>query len=82
MYSVYVLKSIKYLNRYVGSTENVSKRIRQHNKGRSKYTKSRGPWELICQEDFKTRAEAVNREKFLKSGQGRKFLDEKFKKNN
>ena len=76
MYYVYVLKSIKYLNRYIGSAEDIGKRLEEHNRGRCRYTKGRRPWELVYKEEFKTRVEVMKREKFLKSGQGRKFLDE------
>jgi len=78
MYYVYVIKSIKYLNRYIGSTKNLIERIQEHNQGKCRYTKGRKPrkpWVLICKEEFKNRSEAIKREKFLKSGQGRKFLN-------
>ena len=79
MYSIYVIKSINYQNRYVGSTDNVEKRLEEHNSGKCRYTKGRSPWVLIYKEDFNSRSEAMKREKFLKSGQGRKLLDEKLK---
>ena len=79
MYYAYVLKSELHGTRYVGSTDNVSRRLGEHNAGRCRYTSGRRPWKLISQEDFKTRAEAMKREVFLKSGQGRKWLDEKLK---
>ena len=75
MYYVYVIQSIVYLNRYIGSTDNVKKRVAEHNKGKCRYTKGRIPWILIYQEQFNTRAEAMKRERFLKSGVGRKYLD-------
>ena len=76
MYFIYVLKSVNYGTRYVGSTENIDKRLIDHNLGRVPYTKGRLPWKLIYQERFDSRGEAIKRERFLKSGQGRKFLDE------
>ena len=76
MYCVYVLISIRYGSRYIGSTNNLASRFKEHNKGRCKYTKTRMPWKLIYVENFETRSEAMKREKFLKSGQGRKFLDD------
>lgn len=75
MYYIYVLISIIYNNRYIGSTDDLGRRLREHNKGNCKYTKGRMPWKLVYSEEFETRAEAMKREKFLKSGQGRKFLD-------
>jgi len=53
----------------------VDKRVEEHNQGSSRYTKGRMPLVLVHKEEFDTRAEAMMREKFLKSGQGRKYLD-------
>jgi len=78
-YFVYVIKSKTYRNRYIGSTDNVLRRLGEHNGGKCRYTNGRVPWEFVYQENFDTRAEAMKREKFLKSGQGRKWLDEKLK---
>ena len=75
MYKVYVLKSQVSGYRYVGQTSNLSKRITDHNSGESKYTKNRGPWALVYNESYQSRSEAMNREKYLKTGKGREFLD-------
>ena len=74
-YYVYVLKSLKDGIRYVGSGENPFERLRRHNKGDYRFTKGHRPWQLIYQENCKNRSEAMKREKFLKSGQGRNWLD-------
>ena len=79
MYYIYVLQSIEYKTRYVGSTENINKRLKEHNFGRVRYTKGRKPWKLAYKEEFYTRGEARTRELFLKSGQGRKYLDNQLK---
>lgn len=75
MYYVYVIKSLTHNNRYVGSTDNINKRLNEHNLGKSRYTSGRRPWQLIYKEEYSTRGEAMEREKFLKSGQGRKYLN-------
>jgi len=75
MYYIYVIQSLTHNTRYVGSTKNITDRIREHNIGKCRYTSSRSPWRLIYKEKYPTRGEAMKREKFLKSGQGRKFLD-------
>ncbi len=80
MYYVYVLKSEKSSSLYKGQTDNLEKRLKEHNNGKVKYTKSYIPWEIIYYEVFTTREEAVNREKYLKSGIGRQFLKEKIKR--
>ncbi len=75
-YFVYVLKSEKDGIRYVGSGENVEERLRRHNKGDYKFTKGHQPWRVVYKEECGNRSGAMRREKFLKSGQGRKFLDD------
>ncbi|MEK7511687.1 MAG: GIY-YIG nuclease family protein [Patescibacteria group bacterium] len=76
MYFVYVIQSVSHRTRYVGQTVNVVKRIKEHNSGKCRYTSGRRPWILLHQEECCSRAEAIKREGFLKSGQGRKYLDE------
>jgi putative endonuclease len=75
-YFVYVLKSEKDGIRYVGSGEDYLERLRRHNKGDYRFTKGHRPWQVVYTEKYGTRPEAVRRERFLKSGQGRKFLDD------
>ena len=75
-YYIYVLRSLSDSIRYIGSGENPAERLRRHNKGDYQFTKGHGPWQLIYQEEFGNRGVAMKREKFLKSGMGRKFLDE------
>jgi len=74
MYYIYVLRSQKNGRFYTGSTEDVSKRLYEHNSGKSKATKYTKPFELIYQESYNSRAEAYRREIYLKSGQGRAEL--------
>ncbi|MBD3359620.1 MAG: GIY-YIG nuclease family protein [Candidatus Buchananbacteria bacterium] len=76
MFKTYVIKSITHKTRYIGSCEHLNKRMKEHNAGKCKYTKSRCPWELVYFEELETRTEARKRENFLKSGKGRKWLDE------
>jgi len=47
----------------------------QHNRGESKSTRHGVPWVLIHSEQFRSRAEAVRRERQFKTGAGRDFLD-------
>jgi putative endonuclease len=71
-----VLWSEKLKKRYVGSTKNLEQRIKEHNSGKTTFTKSGVPWKLIYYEQYTSLSEARKREIFLKSGQGRKLLDE------
>lgn len=75
MFYIYVLKSIKYNRFYTGSTDNLNKRLKEHNSGKTKSTKGFLPWEIIYTEKFSSKEEALKREKYLKSGIGREFLN-------
>ena len=75
-YHVYVLWSEKLQKRYVGSTSDLKNRLEEHNAGRSRFTKGGVPWLLIHREQFVENSEARRRENFLKTGVGRKWLDE------
>jgi putative endonuclease len=80
MFIVYVLKSLKNGKRYVGYTsKSESERLYQHNSGCNKWTKVNKPFNTIYTEYYENKTEAIKREKFLKSGQGRKFLDQLLK---
>ena len=74
MWYVYVLQSLKNERLYIGSTNNLERRLSEHNSGKSRYTRSTRPFELVYQEDYGERIEARRRELFLKSGKGREFL--------
>ncbi len=74
MYWVYALKSMTQKYIYVGITNDINRRVNEHNTGRSKTTKSRAPFKLIYSETVKDRREARKREKYLKSGIGKEFL--------
>jgi putative endonuclease len=74
MFFVYVLYSLKYDRTYTGMTIDIERRLKEHNDHQNKSTKAYAPWILIYQEEFKTRAEARKKEKYLKSGNGREFL--------
>jgi putative endonuclease len=74
MYFVYVMRSQSSGRHYVGFCTDPIQRLGQHNQGITKSTKNRGPWELVYQEEMGTRAEAMRRERYWKSGQGREEL--------
>ena len=65
--------------RYIGQTDDLDRRVREHNDpqhNNKKFTsKHPGPWVLVYFEQFETRAEAMRRERWLKSGRGRVWLD-------
>ena len=71
MFYCYVLRSPKTGRLYIGSCENLTERIRHHNAGDSKATKHEVPRVLLYSESFATRSEAVQRERYYKTGRGR-----------
>jgi len=78
MYYTYVLWSAVLRKRYIGSTSDLAHRLEQHNAGLGTFTKRGIPWLLIYSEQYPTRRETEQRERQLKSGQGRAWLDQKF----
>ena len=74
MYFVYVLKSKKDYNLYVGYTNNVRRRVEEHNSGKVRITKYRRPFKLIYLEGYLNQKDATSREKFFKTGWGRTHL--------
>jgi len=74
MFIVYVLRSLKDKKLYVGFTDDLDRRVKEHNDGKNISTKGRKPFELIFYEGLPTLEEVVEREKFYKSGRGREVL--------
>jgi putative endonuclease len=74
MYYVYALRSVNRNYIYVGLTNDVARRVAEHNLGYNRTTKPYAPYLLIWEESFSTRVEARVREKYLKGGSGKKFL--------
>lgn len=85
MYYTYVIRSNSSGKIYIGCTNNLDRRLSEHNnpnRGRkSRYTRlNSGPWELVYFETLKDRKTALIREKQLKSHQGRDFIRDKIEK--
>ena len=76
MYYVYILKSKSHPDKYyVGYTNNIKKRIQQHNNSpTSNHTSKYGPWELTRYTAFTEKPKARNFEKYLKTPSGKAFL--------
>ncbi|TVR13419.1 MAG: GIY-YIG nuclease family protein [Balneolaceae bacterium] len=74
MFYVYILFSVVADRYYIGQTSNLEQRLERHNKGENRYTKFGIPWNLVYKEGFETRAEAMDREKKLKSSKNREYL--------
>ena len=74
MFYTYILKSQADDKLYVGFCKDLRKRVQEHNLGKVKATKSRAPLQLIYYEACLSKDKALKREKYFKSGYGRKFL--------
>ncbi len=74
MFVVYAIKSLSRDYIYVGLSDNLERRLSEHNLGKNKTTRPYKPFKLIYKEYFSTRIESRVREKYLKSGVGKEFL--------
>jgi putative endonuclease len=74
MFYVYILLSLKDNKFYIGYSKNLKRRILEHKKKKVKSTRNRLPLRLICYEFYLSKTDALKREKFLKSSDGKKDL--------
>lgn len=82
MYFVYVLKSKKDGNLYIGRTNNFDRRFSEHESGKVQSTKSRRPFDVLKIIEVKTEIESVFLEKELKKGYSRENLKKEFENGN
>ena len=80
MYYTYVIQSAKDGNLYTGFTGDLRKRFNEHNAGKVTSTKNRGPFELIYYEACLNEQDATAREKYLKTGMGKRYLKNRMKR--
>lgn len=80
MHYTYVLRSLKDSKWYTGCCKDLRKRFNQHNENKVYSTKGRGPFSLIYYEACVNQQDAYAREKFLKSGMGKKYLKNRLKR--
>jgi putative endonuclease len=73
-FTVYILASEKDNSWYIGFTSDLDKRLKDHNNGRTITTSRKMPWEVIYYEVSFSKYDAIAREKYLKSGMGRRYL--------
>ena len=77
MYYVYVLVSKKNNTFYYGHTSNLKRRIKEHNSGRTKSLKDKIPLALVYYEVVDNKIDAIKKEKYFKTGFGRKYVKNK-----
>ena len=80
MFYTYILKSDKSGRLYTGATEDLQKRFKQHYSNRSESTKGHGPYTLIYYEACLNQQDAYAREKYLKSGMGKRYIKTRLKR--
>ncbi|MEL7001174.1 MAG: GIY-YIG nuclease family protein [Bacteroidota bacterium] len=74
MFYTYAINSLTRNYIYVGLTDNIERRVNEHNTGKNKTTRPYKPFEIIYSKEFSTRQEARMHEKYLKSGSGKEYL--------
>jgi len=80
MYYVYVLKSERDGDMYVGYTANLRERIALHNAGRVESTQGRRPLKLVYYEACLNQEDALKREKYLKTAYGKRYLKNRLRR--
>jgi putative endonuclease len=79
MYYTYILKGVSFDKYYVGMSQDCTKRLIEHNAGKTTSTKAFVPWEIIYTEQFETREEARAREIYFKTSAGRRWRQKNLK---
>ncbi len=80
MFYTYVIRSATDGELYTGFTGDLRKRFNDHNTGKVSSTKNRGPFKLIYYEACLSQQDAIAREKYLKTGMGKRFLKNRLKR--
>jgi putative endonuclease len=75
MYYTYILYSEKLDKHYVGSTNDLLRRLADHNRGKTAYARLGMPWVLRYHEQFNSKSEAVRREMEIKGKKSRKYIE-------
>jgi putative endonuclease len=66
MYTVYILQSVPSGRFYIGQTEDLLKRFAEHQRGKNRATRNRGPWKVVYTQVFDSRSGAMMREREIK----------------
>lgn len=79
MFYVYYLESVQYKQFYTGYTSDLKKRLKEHNQKKNISTKRYAPWKLIYYEACIEESDAIRRESYLKTSQGRRMMKARIK---
>ena len=80
MYTVYILYSSKIDRYYIGYSNDLERRISEHNRRKGKYTDRGIPWKIVYTESYELKEDASTREAFIKSQKSRIFIEALIKK--
>jgi putative endonuclease len=75
MFCTYILKSLKNDKYYIGSTDDLKRRLLEHNTGKVAFTSKHRPWKLYYFEEYSMRAEAFKREMQIKGWKSRRMIE-------
>jgi putative endonuclease len=75
MYHTYIIFSELLNKYYIGSTEDLKRRLDEHNSGRGAFTKGGSPWRLVWNKEFGSRVEACAEERKIKSKKSRSYIE-------
>lgn len=76
MWWVYILQSSSSGRYYIGYTDNLERRVTEHNSGQTASTRGEGPWVLVYSQPFNTKTAAYARERQIKSWKSRRTIEE------
>jgi putative endonuclease len=76
MYTLYILHSKTVDRYYIGYTNDLTRRLREHNRVKGKFTDVGIPWEVVYTESYNAKKDAMTREKYIKSRKSKKFIFE------
>ena len=78
-YYTYILFFKKLDKYYIGSTSNLERRLEEHNRGKTTFTKTGIPWILVYYEEFNSKTEAIKRELEIKKRKSRTYIEKLYK---
>jgi len=76
MYYTYIIYSSSIDKYYIGYTNNLTLRLERHNSSWGKFSSKGVPWQLVYNEEFNTKSEAIKRENQIKKKKSRKFIED------
>jgi putative endonuclease len=74
IYFVYILENKDENKYYIGQTNNLTRRIKDHNKGYNVFTSKNKNWQLVYKKEFNSRSDAIKFERFIKRQKSRLFI--------